>query len=262
MRISILSCGWLGLPLATALQQLGYLVKGARTSAAGVELLQQSGIDGYIVQLSPEGISAPASFWEADVLIINIPPRIQRGKEAHITEMQLLADLISNISIKQVIFISSTSVYAATEGVITESDTIMPDAPNGQALRAVESLLMSHKSFNTTVLRFGGLIGYDRLPGAKRSVALSTALMQPVNVIHRDDCIAIIAKLVAVPKPGEIYNACAGEHPLRYHYYQKAGVMLHPLPADVIIQGKIIDSGKLLRELPYTFKYNNPLQLL
>jgi nucleoside-diphosphate-sugar epimerase len=262
MRISILSCGWLGLPLATALQQSGYLVKGARTSAAGVELLQQSGIDGYIVQLSPEGISAPGTFWEADMLIINIPPRIQRGKEAHIAEMQLLADLISNTSIKQVIFVSSTSVYAATEGLITENDTAMPSAPGGQALRAVESLLMGNKGFNTTVLRFGGLIGYDRLPGPKRSAKLSDALTQPMNVIHRDDCIAIISKLVADPRPGEIYNACAGEHPLRYNYYQKAGVVLDPLPADAIIQGKMIDSGKLIKELPYTFKYNNPLQLL
>ncbi|RFS26827.1 SDR family NAD(P)-dependent oxidoreductase [Chitinophaga silvatica] len=264
-RISVLSCGWLGFPLAIELQKNGFLVKGARTSVERVTELQQVGINAYQVLLSPEQIIAPAEFWESDIVVINLPPRIQRGKEAHIAEMQLLNKLLADSAVAQVIFISSTSVYAANEGIVTEEDTELPATPNGQALREVESTFLQNRKFATTVLRFGGLIGYNRLPDARRFGALPDTLAQPMNVIHRDDCIAIISALILNPQPGEIFNACAGEHPLRYTWYEKAaiklGLTLPPLAPETPVKGKIIDSGKLLRQLSYSFKYNDPMQL-
>ena len=53
------------------------------------------------------------------------------------------------------------------------------------------------KKFNTTVIRFGGLIGYDRMPGkfltGKKDLPNGDA---PVNLIHRDDCVQIIYQII------------------------------------------------------------------
>lgn len=263
-RISILSCGWVGLPLAIRLKETGYQVKGARTSAEGAAALTELGLEGYQVVLSPDELVLPEAFLETDCLVIAIPPRMQRGKDAHIREMEKLADRLEGSPIAQVIFVSSTAVYAATEGVVTEEDQEWPATPNGQALRIVEELLL--KNFATTVLRPGGLVGYDRLPKASRLHKLPDTIAQPMNVVHRDDLADIILQLVATPWPGEVFNVCAGEHPVRYTYYQKAatqlGITLDPLPANVPLTGKIVDSGKLLRMLNYQFRYNDSMQLI
>lgn len=80
LRVSILSCGWLGKPLALHLQAAGYTVKGARTSQKGVDELTALGLEAYTVVLEEEVLTGPDAFWDADILIVNIPPRIDRGK--------------------------------------------------------------------------------------------------------------------------------------------------------------------------------------
>ncbi|WP_321539617.1 NAD(P)-binding domain-containing protein [Flavobacterium piscinae] len=43
-QISILGCGWLGMPLAKHLLQKGYSIKGSTTTETKLELLQNEGI--------------------------------------------------------------------------------------------------------------------------------------------------------------------------------------------------------------------------
>jgi len=263
-RISILSCGWVGLALANRLRDAGYLVKGARTTEEGAAALTQSGLEGYRVWLSPGELQMPEDFLETDCLVIAVPPRMQRGNDAHTREMELLVNRLKSAGIPQLIFISSTAVYAATAGVVTEEDTDWPATPNGQALRTVETWLLDN--FNATVLRPGGLVGYDRLPRASRLQSLPDTVAQPMNVVHRDDLVAVIERLVETPQPGEIFNVCAGRHPIRYAYYEKAaaklGIALPPLPGNGRAEGKIVVSAKLLRMLNYRFRYDDPMELV
>ena len=44
MQVSILGCGWLGLPLAKALIGEGYTVKGSTTTPAKLNLLKEEGV--------------------------------------------------------------------------------------------------------------------------------------------------------------------------------------------------------------------------
>ena len=265
MKISILSCGWLGKPLALHLQEAGYPVKGARTSREGVEELKALGLDACQVILSGEALTAPPAFWETDILIINIPPRMSRGGNAHIAEMALLRNLLETAGIRKVLFISSTAVYRDVNGPVTEQHEEMPDTANGQALRAVEKLLRTSPVFDTTVLRFGGLIGYDRLPDERRILEGTRINSLPMNVIHRDDCIGVIRTVIEKDIWGEVFNACAGGHPLRRDYYATAarvlGVPLPPAPPPDHRPYKIVDSGKLIAALGYAFKYNDPLKV-
>jgi nucleoside-diphosphate-sugar epimerase len=262
-KISILSCGWLGKPLALHLQAAGYQVKGARTTMEGVKELTALGLEAYTVILSEDVLTGPDEFWDADILIINIPPRKERGMDAHIAEIALLRSFVETTAISKVIFVSSTSVYADVNGLVTEENEELPDTPNGQALRAAEALLLNAERFDTTVLRFGGLIGYDRLPDARRIQEGKRMNEQPMNVIHRDDCIGVISKVITEGAWGEIFNACASGHPQRSNYYKAAaqalGVQLpRRLPAEEEPY-KIVGSRKLRNVLGYTFKYDDPL---
>lgn len=262
-RISILSCGWLGKPLALHLKAAGYQVKGARTSPEGVQEIQALGLDAYVVILSEDVLTGPDAFWEADILIVNIPPRKERGATAHVAEIALLRSFIETTAITKVIFVSSTSVYANINGLVTEENQEMPDSPNGRALREAENLLLESTRFDTTVLRFGGLIGYDRLPDARRVREGKRNDEQPMNVIHRDDCIGVISSIIEKEIWGEVFNACASGHPQRCNYYKVAaqalGVTLPRRSPAEEQPYKIVSSRKLRYALGYPFKYDDPL---
>lgn len=183
--------------------------------------------------------------------------------EAHVAEIALLRSFVETTTISKVIFVSSTSVYADVNDLVTEENAVVPNTPNGQALRAAEALLLASERFDTTVLRFGGLIGYDRLPDARRVLEGKRINEQPMNVIHRDDCIGIISQVISKGAWGEVFNACASSHPQRSHYYKAAAQALGiSIPRRLPPEDqpyKIVGSRKLRHLLGYTFKYDDPL---
>ena len=263
--VSILGCGWLGLPLAHYLNGKGYLVKGSRTSPEGAHQLREQGIEGYAVLLDKAGIAGDENFWRADIMVVNFPP-LRQYAEQHVLQVQALIGELNKSSISHVLFISSTSVYADINGVVTEENTETPEKGSGKVLRAAEALLMQQSSFTTTVLRLGGLIGYDRLPLSAASVAARVRNWDaPMNVIHRDDVIGIIHTIIERQAWGEIFNACMDEHPVRRAYYQAAanavGFTIEPPAVDDTTPYKIVSSEKLKNKLPYHFIYSNPLTL-
>ncbi|HVI45276.1 MAG TPA: NAD(P)H-binding protein [Chitinophaga sp.] len=262
--ISILACGWLGRPLAHHLANAGYQVKGARTTENGAKELCAAGIDGYAVTLTPETLEAPDAFWDADILIINIPPRSKdREPDAHVKEVTLLRDKLKTSRIGKVIFVSSTSVYADINDLVTEANMEKPETSNGQALREAEQLLLQSPEFKTTVLRFGGLIGYDRVPTAETLATGRRVNDVPMNSIHRDDCIGVIARVIEKDVWNEIFNACASAHPIRYHYYKAAAAALNLVMPKKLqpreLPYKIVSSSRLKKMLEYEFIYDDPL---
>ena len=166
-QISILGCGWLGLPLAKQLIQNGFLVKGSTTSVDKLHLLESAGIIPYQIELSSEEIEGPiADFLDkSEILIIDIPPKL-RGieKDNFVAKIQLLLPVIEKSSNLKVVFVSSTSVYADTNKIVTEDSITFPESESGRQLLTAELLLKNSASFKTTVVRFGGLIGENRHP--------------------------------------------------------------------------------------------------
>ena len=80
MTISILGCGWLGLPLAEHLRDQGHTIKGSTTSPEKLELLSGKNIEPYLLELTPElECEDCQNFWNSDLLVLNIPPG--RGKD-------------------------------------------------------------------------------------------------------------------------------------------------------------------------------------
>jgi len=263
-KISILGCGWLGLPLAKMLLQKGYLVKGSTTSPSKLDILSSAGIQPYLIHLAGEPTNKLADFLQTDLLIISFPPKIRAGKgEDYVQQINFLVESIQEASLKNILFISSTSIYPDTNSTVTEL-TIPAASLTAQYLVQAEKALQ-RTSIPTTILRFSGLIGYDRHPG--RFFAGKENLpnpLGPVNLIHLDDCLQIINVIIEQQKWDEVYNACADTHPQRQEFYTAATAALGLPPphfADPNLNDtfKIINSEKLKKELYYRFIYPDPM---
>lgn len=260
-QISILGCGWLGLPLAKSLLQNGFPIKGSTTSLEKISLLESEGITPFLVRLEEQQISASVADFLADsqILIINIPPKLRGGStENFVAKITTLLPFIENSTVEKVLFVSSTSVYGEDNEVVTEATVLNPDTEGGRQLAIVENVLQKNSRFQTTILRFGGLISDDRNPvrflSGRENIENPDT---PINLIHQDDCIGIIEKIIALNSWDETYNAVAPFHPTIQEYYtQKATELNLALPkfaALNTIVGKTILNNKVIEVLDYSF---------
>lgn len=264
-KISILGCGWLGLPLAKALIKKGFSVNGSTTSREKLLVLENAGISPFLISLDSKSVSgAIESFLkESSTLIIDIPPKLRgTNKENFVEKIKVLIPFIEKSSIENVLFVSSTSVYGEENDIVTEESPLNPDTESGKQLVEVEQLLQSNTNFKTTVLRFGGLIGEDRHP--VKFLAGRVNLDNPdalINLIHQEDCIGIIQKIIELNSWNETFNAVAPFHPTRSVYYtQKAMDLNLALPKfnpENAFIGKTILSDKIETALNYTFTKPN-----
>jgi nucleoside-diphosphate-sugar epimerase len=264
-KISILGCGWLGLPLAKALLEKGFSVRGSTTSVDKLSLLEDSGIEPFLIVLSENKIDGNMTvfFDNSEILVIDIPPKLRGSeKENFVSKIRNVIPFIEKSSIEKVLFISSTSVYNDDNLIITEETVPHPDIESGKQLLQAEQLLQSNEHFKTTVLRFGGLIGEDRHPikflAGREDLDNPDA---PINLIHREDCIGIILKIIEHNCWDETFNAVAPFHPSRSAYYtQKAMDLNLALPKfnheNPSIE-KTILSDKIENVLNYTFTKTN-----
>ena len=260
-QISILGCGWLGLPLAKSLLQNGFSIKGSTTSLEKISLLESEGITPFLVRLEEQQISASVIDFLADsqILIINIPPKLRSGStENFVAKITTLLPFIENSTVEKVLFVSSTSVYGEDNEFVSEASVLNPDTEGGRQMAIVENVLQKNSRFQTTILRFGGLISDERNPvrflSGRENIENPDA---PINLIHQDDCIGIIEKIIALNSWDETYNAVAPFHPTRQEYYtQKATELNLALPkfaALNTIVGKTILNNKLIEVLEYSF---------
>jgi len=247
-KISILGCGWLGMPLASSLFKIGFTLKGSTTSNNKFKELNSNGIKPYLITLN--NLESSADFFDSEILIIAIPSK-------NIDDFKKLILKVKQSTIKKVIFISSTSVYENLNQIVTEK-TQTKNTP----LATIEQLFIKNNDFKTTIIRFGGLFGYTRKPG--NFISLGKKIENPegyVNLIHRDDCIKIIEEIIIKDIWGEIFNACADSHPKRKDFYTKEIFKLNQkspvINTNSLNSYKIISVKKLKSILNYEFKYSD-----
>ena len=260
-KISILGCGWLGIPLAEALIKNGFSVSGSTTSIEKISFLNNLGVEPFLLSIEGNTIKGDVlSFLkESSVLIINIPPKL-RGNLADnfVEKIAVLIPFIEKSNVEKVLFVSSTSVYGDSNKTVFETTIPFSDGENGKQLLASEKLLQENKNFKTTVIRFGGLIGKERHPvtflAGRNNLENPNA---PINLIHQDDCIGIILKILKSNFWNETLNAVAPFHPTREEYYTKKAkkfnleppIFTHSKPSI----GKTIASDLLENVLKYHF---------
>lgn len=248
MLISIYGCGWLGAPLANSLKKQGHVLKVTAQSSASVAKLQKLGYKTYQSSIKAINDLAP-DFFDCDLLIIAIPHKI-------VADFIALCNIIQKQKVSKVIYISSTSVYQNNNSIVNEA--VGPLNPESKILQIEQALTCS--SYDLTVVRFAGLIGPKRDP-AQFFIKSGRPISQPdatVNLIHLDDCIGIINKIIALNKYGEIYNGCTPDHPLKKNFYQQAAMRSGNNPLTLAqpekIQFKTVDGSKVTHELGYAYK--------
>lgn len=273
--VSILGCGWLGRPLGVHLVDQGREVRGSTTSPEKLDALRQDGIEPTLLRLDPDlSGDDPAALFDGPVLVLNIPP--PRGAEdvrvVHRRQIEAVRDAAVDGAVEWILFASSTGVYPNVEKTVREADC-PPGRPEslpgsrratGEALLDVEGLLMETPEFDTTIVRLGGLYGGDRNPG--RFLAGRTDVSRPqapVNLIHRDDAVGVFGTLIDQDVRGEVFNACADEHPTREAFYGRAAKTagLEPPTFDEsdTTTGKRVSNDKLKKRCNYSFRHPDPL---
>jgi nucleoside-diphosphate-sugar epimerase len=248
-KISILGCGWLGMPLSFELSQKGYRVKGSNRSNKNYDKLKAGGIAPFVVDISKREDSI-ADFLASDTLVIPITSK-------NIPDFEHLIHQIEISTISNVIFVSSTSVYPYTNGIVTEESPL-----KNSPLAQIEHLFTTNTAFNTTIIRFGGLFGYTRKPA--NFIKPDREIPNPegyINFIHQDDCIQIIEQVILQNSWNQIFNACADSHPKRRDFYrrerQKAGREKPIFDEKSSNEYKIVSSKKVQKILAYQFKYSD-----
>ena len=259
--ISILGCGWLGFPFAKNLLNKGWHVNGSTTSISKADTLRTAGIQPFIIDLNHIKSLDKTNFFASEYLLINIPPRHNfRQPKAYLP----LMEKIESSPIKKIIFISSTSVYPTTNSIVTEADTdnISPD---DNPLLGIERLFQKSQ-MQTTIVRFGGLIGEHRYPGRffkpGKQIAGGTT---PVNLIHLDDCIQLLDAVLEKECWNEVLNGVADTHPSKQDFYHVAAQQADmPTPhfLNDATQYKIVSNEKTKKILNLQFKHPDLIALM
>lgn len=266
-NIGILGCGWLGLPLAKQLVENGDIVRGSTTQVSKLKQIEATGASAFVVRCEEEGCSGLSTFLtKLDTLIITLPPGVRKNPNRRFDlVIQQIKNEILIQGVGEVLFISSTSVYGNTQGLITEETPTAGVTESGKQLVDCEQLLLNNPSFKTVVIRFGGLIGPNRHPIyslAKRE-QIDNAKGE-INFIHLEDCIQMIARCLLQIGGNGLYNGVSPYHPSRKDYYtvmaQKAGIQL-PAFTNQKEMRRIISSQKVEKDLGMRFLVENLLTL-
>lgn len=199
-------------------------------------MLTQAGIEANLLRLSEAGIEGDiAKFLQGvDILVVDVPPGIRSGKgENYMQKIQHLHKAVLASSCRKLVFVSSTSVYGPSEEEITEKTPPNPRTPSGIQILQAEEVLRTDDRLQTIIVRLGGLIGPDRHPvtflSGRKNLQNGNEV---VNLIHRDDVVALIKNVIEKGYWGEVFNAVAPEHPTKRDYYTREALSRRLIPPE------------------------------
>jgi len=272
-RISILGCGWLGFSLAKRLlkHDITSAVKGSTTSDSKLQLFENAGIEAFLFGLNPDfstGEATIKSFLDTDTLVISIPPRLSKNEPGfYPAQIEAITNNVKESPVKEIIFISSTGIYPDLNRIVSEEDVVSPGQSASPDFVIAENLILALRpEITVSVLRLGGLIGYERIPGkyVKGQKDMITGDL-PVNYIHPDDAAEIIVTMIENGVVNETFNIVAPLHPTRKEIYESTCSRFGWEPPTFIDQEikpdyKVISAEKLSNFYDYKFLYPDPLK--
>lgn len=251
-RLTVVGCGWFGLPLARHMVGQGWQVAGSVRDAGRARALADDGIAGFALDLRDAAF--PAAPFRDALVVIAIPPGQGRGAHAAAAAVYQagavrLLDHAAAQGGRAIALISSTSVYRGLTGEVDEeAEPVADDHVMVQLERHLATFLVPG-----CAVRFGGLIGPDRHPG--RFLAGRTDVRggaRRVNLVRREDCVRAVALLLDTPLdawPPRV-NVVSTDHPARQDYYPAAAAALGLTPPTFApdaepASGRVVRSGWL-----------------
>jgi nucleoside-diphosphate-sugar epimerase len=214
-RILIAGCGYVGEAAANRFHESGWEVEGWTASAESAEKLADRPyrVRGVDVTALSEGRASARPSGDFNVVIHCVSSRGGDEEEYRRLYFEGAQNLLRAFPSATILFTSSTSVYAQTDGsLVDENSPAEPRHRKGQILRETEDLVLEAKGI---VLRLGGIHG----PG--RSFFLSrfldgTATAQAdrlINQVHRDDVVSALLLMAERRSeyPRQIFNVVGDE---------------------------------------------------
>jgi len=252
MRVLIVGCGYVGLPLGAELVRQGHNVSGLRRSAATNDELQRVGI----IPLQAD-ITQPASLrnlphdfdWVVNC-VASGGGGVDEYRQLYLQGMRNLIEWLvpgsagvspaSSLvaspptarrrdgSAPRFVYTSSTGVYGQNDGsLVDETSPAEPATETARVLVETEKHLLAagrEKNFPAMVLRAAGIYGPERgyllkqfLRGDAR---IEGSGVRTLNMIHRDDLIRAIIAALERGRAGEIYNAVDDEPVGQLEFFQ------------------------------------------
>ena len=276
MRVLIIGCGYVGLPLGAELVRQGHEVFGLRRSAGAEADFKASGIKALMADITKAEQLAqlPATYdWVVNCVSAS-GGGAEEYREVYLQGTRNLIEWLGASPPKKFVYTSSTSVYGQNDGsLVKENSSTEPAVETGKILVETERVLLAaarERKFPAVILRLAGIYGPDRGHWFKQYLSNEARIegngARILNMIHRDDAAGVIIAALKSGRPGEVYNAVDDEPVSQLHFFQwLSGPLGKELPpsapedAEAVrkrgVTNKKVSNRRLKMELGYQFKY-------
>lgn len=271
MRVLIVGCGYVGMPLGERLVCAGHAVTGMRRSRAGDAEMQARGIAALHADITrPDDLAAIRP--EFDV-VINVASSARGGAEEYnAVYLQGTRNLLHWLRLNppaRYIYTSSTSVYGQNDGsVVTEESLAEPDSETSRILRETEKLLACQSEISAIVLRTSGIYGPGRGHLFKQFLKGEAQLRDDgaayINMVHVDDVAGAIETCLTAGPERAIYNLTDDEPVTQLEFFQWLAARLNrPMPPSAPadpnrkrgLTNKRLSNARFKAATSYQFKY-------
>jgi nucleoside-diphosphate-sugar epimerase len=274
MRVLIVGCGYVGLPLGAQLAQRGHEVDGMNRNAAAHAHVAAAGIKPLVADITkPETLTKPTAAYDWVVnCVSSTHGGVKEYREVYLRGNRNLLEWLSPAPPERFVYTSSTSVYGQTDGSwVEETSLTEPTSETAKVLVQTERLLLkAAPSFPAVILRVAGIYGPDRGYWFKQFLKNEARIEgrgdRNLNMIHRDDVVGAIIAALERGHPGEIYDAVDDEPVSQLRFYQwlsnRLGKPLPPSASEAAASGrkrglsdKRVSNRKMKLKLGYQLKY-------
>lgn len=207
-KVLIVGCGDIGTALALRLIANAHEVWGIRRDPSGLP----PGI-GRIAADVHSPIAPDALPYEVDQVVYILTASARNEAAYRLAYVDGLANALSALvksgaSPHRLVYVSSTAVYGQDDGRwVDESSPATPRQFNGRVLLDGERVARA-AGIPTTVVRFAGIYGPGRtrlLEKVRRGAGCRHAPPYYTNRIHRDDCAGVLAHILGLERPADVY---------------------------------------------------------
>ncbi len=265
-KLLLCGCGWLGGYAAEHFKP-DFAITGTTRSESKAQQLDSQGIQPLLFSLG-EPLDGLIEAANNSVVILNIPPGRRNPDLTDFTRAmcELITALFTKASPELVIFVSTTSVYGDSTGIISESSPVDPVTASGKAHVTIEQHLIQTAPQGSYVLRLAGLVGPDRHPANTLAGRTLSGANQRVNLIHIADVMQVLEALIQQRPAEQIWHLCSAEHPKRGTFYPTMAEQRGRENIDFTDSvddentgdGKQIDASATIEKLKVKLKYPSP----
>jgi len=231
-RTAIVGCGYVGTAVGEALVRAGGEVHGTTTSPSRTAELEAKGIVPHVLEVA-DAAALHGLLAECEAVLLSVGAGREGAdyRSVYLAAASHLVAALERTTVSRVVYTSSTRVYAQDDGRWVDEDSpTQPADENGRTLLEAERVLLDAGRVGAgvppvfvTVLRLGGIYGPGRDPAARIRQFAGQERRDGdacVNMIHLDDIVAAIVRLLPMPHGG-VLNLCDDGPAPRREYYDR-----------------------------------------